>query len=140
MYANFCHTVFCLDLFVQNTSLKTYSFVSSALSIRYPIIVASFCYFVMQFDFLLNLVCFCVYFLFGGMRLRPLGTPTTMGLFYHDDDDDDDDDECGTVSGVRIRKASENTRRKLASVPHCSTQNPHNLTWDRIRAAVVESR
>jgi hypothetical protein len=126
-----------LDLSAQNTSLQAYNFVPSALSIRYPSIVASFCYFVLQFELLVNLVFFLCIFLFGGVRLSPLRTPATMGLFYHDDDDDD---KCGTVTGVRIGKGSVNTRRKLTSVPHCPTQIPEDLTWDHTRATEVESR
>jgi hypothetical protein len=48
--------------------------------------------------------------------------------------------ECGVVSGMRIGRGNGSTRRKPAPVPLCPPQIPHDLTWDRTRAAEVESR
>jgi hypothetical protein len=41
---------------------------------------------------------------------------------------------------MRIWKGNRSTRRKPAPVPLCPPQTPHDLTWDRIRAAAVGSR
>jgi hypothetical protein len=49
-----------------------------------------------------------------------------------------DDDECGAVSGMRIGKGNRSTRRKPAPVPLSPPQIPHELTWNRTRAAAVE--
>jgi hypothetical protein len=39
------------------------------------------------------------------------------------------DDECGLVGGMRIGRGIRITQRKLASVPLCPQQIPHDLTW-----------
>jgi hypothetical protein len=39
-----------------------------------------------------------------------------------------DDDECGAVGGKRIGRENRSIRRKLASVPLCSPQIPHDVT------------
>jgi hypothetical protein len=49
-------------------------------------------------------------------------------------------DECGVVGGMRIGRGNRSTRRKHAPVPLCPPQIPHDLTWDRTRAAAVGSR
>jgi hypothetical protein len=48
-----------------------------------------------------------------------------------------DDDKYGAVGGMRIDKGNRSTRRKPAPVPLCSSQIPHDLTWDRTRAAAM---
>jgi hypothetical protein len=48
--------------------------------------------------------------------------------------------EYGAVGGMRIDRGNRSTRRKLAPVPLCPPQIPHDLTWDRMRAAAVGSR
>jgi hypothetical protein len=53
---------------------------------------------------------------------------------------DDDDDECGAVGGMIIGSGNRSTCRKPAPVPLCPPQMPHDLTWDRNRAAAVGSR
>jgi hypothetical protein len=50
------------------------------------------------------------------------------------------DDECGAVGGMRIGRRNRRTRRKPAPVSYYSSQNPHDLTWARTRAADVWSR
>jgi hypothetical protein len=50
------------------------------------------------------------------------------------------DDVCEAVGGMRIGRGNRSTRRKLAQAPLCPTQIPHDLTWDRTRAAVLGSR
>jgi hypothetical protein len=73
----------------------------------------------------------------GGVRLSPLGTSTTVGLLYQPRMIDDDN---GVVGGMRIGRGNRSTRRKPAPVPLCPPQIPHDLTWDRTRAAAVGSR
>jgi hypothetical protein len=67
----------------------------------------------------------------GGIRLVrwPL-----IGLLYQPGMIDGDD-ECEAFSGMRISKGNRSTRRKPTSVPLCSPQIPHDLTWARTRAA-----
>jgi hypothetical protein len=74
----------------------------------------------------------------GGVRLSPLGTSATVGLLYQPRMIDDDD--YGAVGGMRIDKGNRSTRRKPAPVPLCPPQIPHDLTWDRTRAAAVGSQ
>jgi hypothetical protein len=50
-----------------------------------------------------------------------------------------DDYECDAVDG-RSGRGNLNTRRKPASVPLCSPQVPHDLTWARTWAAAVGSK
>jgi hypothetical protein len=69
-----------------------------------------------------------------GVRLSSLGTfatsePSVPAL--------DDDDEYGAVSGMRIGRGNQNTRRKSTRVTFCSPQIPHDLSWYR---TAVESR
>jgi hypothetical protein len=71
----------------------------------------------------------------GGVRLNPLGTSATVCLLYQPRMIDVDD--YGAVGGMRIGRGNRRTRRKPAPVPLCPPQIPHDLTWDRIRAAVV---
>jgi hypothetical protein len=73
----------------------------------------------------------------GGVRLSPLGTSATVGLLYQPRMFDDD---YGADGGMRIGRGNRNTRRKPAPVPLCPPQIPHDLTWDRIRAAAVGSQ
>jgi hypothetical protein len=56
-----------------------------------------------------------------------------------DDDDDDDDDKCGAIGGM-IARVNRNIRRKIAPVPLCPPQIPHDLTQARIRAATMGSQ
>jgi hypothetical protein len=51
-----------------------------------------------------------------------------------------DDDECGAVGGMRIGRETRSNWRTPAPVPLCPPQIPHDLTWDRTRAATVGSR
>jgi hypothetical protein len=74
----------------------------------------------------------------GGVRLSPLGTSATVGLLFQPRMIDDDD--YGTVRGMRIGRGNRSTRRKSAPVSLCPPQIPHDLTWDRTRAAAVGSR
>jgi hypothetical protein len=68
----------------------------------------------------------------GGVRLSPLGTSATVGRMI--------DDDYGALGGMRIGRGNRSTRRKPAPVPLCPPQNPHDLTWDRTRAAAVGSQ
>jgi hypothetical protein len=74
----------------------------------------------------------------GGVRLSPLGTSATVGLLYQPRMIDDYD--YGAVGGMRIGRGNRCTRRKPAPVPLCPPQIPHDLTWDRTRAAAAGSR
>jgi hypothetical protein len=73
----------------------------------------------------------------GGVRLSLLGTSATLGLLYQPRMIDDD---YGAVGGMRIGEGNRSTRRKPAPVPVCPPQIPHDLTWDRTRAAAVGSQ
>jgi hypothetical protein len=72
----------------------------------------------------------------GGVRLSPLGTSATVGLL----DQPQIIDGYGAVGGMRIGRGNRSTRRKPAPVPRCPPQIPHDLTWDRTRAATVGSQ
>jgi hypothetical protein len=72
------------------------------------------------------------------VRLSPLGTSATVGLLYQPRMIDDDD--YGAIGGMRNGRANRSTRRKPAPVPLCPPQIPHDLTWDRTRAAAVGSQ
>jgi hypothetical protein len=49
-------------------------------------------------------------------------------------------DEYGTVGGMRIGRRNRNTRRKLAPMPLCPSQIPHDLSGARTWAVALESR
>jgi hypothetical protein len=49
-------------------------------------------------------------------------------------------DEYGAVDGVRFSGRDQSTRRAPSTVPLCPPQIPHDLNWDRTRAAEVGSR
>jgi hypothetical protein len=51
-----------------------------------------------------------------------------------------DDVECGAVGGMRIGRGNRSTWWKLAPVPLFQSQIPHDSTWARTCAAVVENR
>jgi hypothetical protein len=80
---------------------------------------------------------FCFLVSLGGVRLSPLVTSATVGLLYQLWMIDDD---YGAVGGMRIGRGNRITRRKPAPVPLCPPQFPHDLTWDRTRAAAVGSQ
>jgi hypothetical protein len=67
---------------------------------------------------MLSLVSFLVSW--GGVRLSPLGTSTTVGLLYQPRMIDGDD--YGAVGGMRIGRGNRSTRRKPAPVPLCPPQ------------------
>jgi hypothetical protein len=50
------------------------------------------------------------------------------------------DDDYGAIGGMRIARGNRSTRRKPAPVPLCPPPIPHDLTWDRTRAAAVGSQ
>jgi hypothetical protein len=64
----------------------------------------------------------------------PAGTSATVGLLYQPRMVDGD---YGAVSGMKIGRGNRSTGRKPAPVPLCPPQIPHDLTWDRTRAAAV---
>jgi hypothetical protein len=76
-----------------------------------------------------------VNFPLAGVRLSPLGTSATVGLYQPRMIGDD-----GAIGGMRIGRGNRSTRRKPAPVPLCPPQIPHGLTWDRTRAATVGSQ
>jgi hypothetical protein len=75
------------------------------------------------------------FFTLGGVRLSPLGTAATIGLLYQPQMIDDGD--CGAIGGMKIVLGNRSTRRKLAPVPLCPPQIPHDLTRARTQAAAV---
>jgi hypothetical protein len=50
------------------------------------------------------------------------------------------DDDCRSVGRMIIGRENRCTLRKPAPVPFCPPHIPHDLTWDRTRAAALESR
>jgi hypothetical protein len=62
---------------------------------------------------------FFIFIITSGVRLSPLGTAATTGLFYQPQMIDDGD--CGAISGIKIGKRNRSTRRKPAIL---STTNP----------------
>jgi hypothetical protein len=68
--------------------------------------------------------CLSGYFLFkflwGGMRLSPLGTSATNWPIVPAP-------ECGALGGMRIGKGNRSTWRKPVLVPLCPPQIPHDL-------------
>jgi hypothetical protein len=79
-----------------------------------------------------------VFFSWDRVRLRPLGTSATNWPTVPAPDDG----WWGMWSSRwnEIGRGNRSTRRKPASVPLCSPQIPHNLTWALTRAAAVGSR
>jgi hypothetical protein len=71
--------------------------------------------------------------LWFGVRLA--SRPITC-LFYQPQMTEDYEE----FGGMSIGRGNGNTRRKSAPVPFCLPQIPHDLTWDRARAAAVENR
>jgi hypothetical protein len=55
----------------------------------------------------------------SGVRLSPLGTAATTGLFYQPQMIDDGD--CGAIGEMKIDRGNRSTRRKPATL---STTNP----------------
>jgi hypothetical protein len=53
----------------------------------------------------------------SGMRLSPLGTAATTGLFYQLQMIDNGD--CGEIGGMKIGKGNRSTQRKPAPVSLC---------------------
>jgi hypothetical protein len=89
----------------------------------------------------LQLHVFCFFLVsLGGVRLivNSLGTSANVDLLYQPRMVDDDD--YGAVGRMRIGRGNRSIRRKPASVPLCPPQIPHDLTWDRTRAAAVGSQ
>jgi hypothetical protein len=78
-----------------------------------------------------NIPCYFLYFYYfsHGVRESPLGTAATPWSIAPTPDDDDDD--CGAISGIRIDRGNRSTQRKLAPIPLCPPQNPHDLTRAR---------
>jgi hypothetical protein len=102
----------------NNTSIRPQSLPSSSFTVRCLPTGSVNCFF-----FLVSL---------GGVRLSPLGTWATTGLLCQPRMIDD---ECGAVGGMRIGRENRSTRRKPAPTPLWPPQIPHDLTWDRTRAA-----
>jgi hypothetical protein len=67
------------------------------------------------------------------VRLSPLGTAATIGIFHQPQMIDDCD--CGAFGGMRIGKGNRSTRIKPTPVPLCPPQILHDLT----RTAAVGS-
>jgi hypothetical protein len=65
-----------------------------------------------------------IFITFNGVRLSPLGTAATTGLFYEPQMIDDGD--CGAIGGMKIGRGNQSTRRKPAAAPFCPPQIPHD--------------
>jgi hypothetical protein len=72
----------------------------------------------------------------GGVRLSPLGTPDTNWPSYTPRMTED----YGAFGGMRIGRGNRSTRRKLAPVPLCSPQIPHDVTFDRTRRLTARAQ
>jgi hypothetical protein len=68
-----------------------------------------------------------------GVRLSPLGTAATTGVFYQPQMIDDGD--CGAMGGMKVGRVHWSTWRKPVPVSLCPPQIPHDQTWARTRAA-----
>jgi hypothetical protein len=80
----------------------------------------------------------CSYFFFlMGWDWVNLVRRLLFGLLYQPQMIDDD---CGAIGGMRIGRGNHSTRRKLASVPLCPLQIPHDLIQAGTRDAAVRSR
>jgi hypothetical protein len=77
------------------------------------------------------------FFILSGVRLSPLGTAATIGLFYQPQMIDD---ECGAVGGMKIGRGNRRTRGKPAPMPLCPPQITHDASRARTRAAEVGSQ
>jgi hypothetical protein len=73
---------------------------------------------------------------FVGWCETPLGMSATNWPIVPAPDDNDHE----AFGRIRISRKSRSTRRKVALVPLCPPQIPHDLTWDRTGAAEVGSR
>jgi hypothetical protein len=74
----------------------------------------------------------------GGVRGIHLVRGPLIGILYQSRITDDD--EYGVVSGMRIGRGAQSTRRKPAQVSLYPPQIQHDLTWDRARAVAVGNR
>jgi hypothetical protein len=86
-----------------------------------------------SFTFLpLPFIRVCYFFIIlSGVRLSPLGTAATIGLFYQPQMIDDGD--YGAIGGMKSCRGNWSTRRKPVPVPLCPPPIPHDLP----RAAAV---
>jgi hypothetical protein len=87
------------------------------------------------------IICFIMFFFIFSwgwgwvhLVLRPLFCLLYQPLMI------DDDDDCGAIGGKRIGRENRSTWRKLASVPLCPPQIPHDLIRARTWAAEVGSQ
>jgi hypothetical protein len=83
-------------------------------------------------------IYFFIIICLSGVRLSPLGTAATTGLFYQPQIIDDGD--CGAIGGMRIGRGNRSVRRIPAPAPLCALQIPHDQTRARTRAAAVGSQ
>jgi hypothetical protein len=95
------------------------------------------------YQMILNICNYCsfnIVFLISwcGLRPSPLGTASITGLLHQPQMKDDGD--CGAIGGMKIGRGNRSIRRKPAAMTLCPPQIPHDLTWDRIRAAAVRNR
>jgi hypothetical protein len=81
---------------------------------------------------------FFYFIILSGVRLGPLGTAATNGLFYQSWMLDDGD--CGAIDRMKIGRGKRSTRRIPAPAPLCPPQIPSDQTRARTRAATVGSR
>jgi hypothetical protein len=81
--------------------------------------------------------CYFIVLILNRVRLSPLGTAATIGLFYLPQMIDDSD--CGAVGGMKSGRGNRSTPRKPAPTPLCP-QIPHDQTRARTRAATVGSQ
>jgi hypothetical protein len=67
----------------------------------------------------------------------PWGTEGNHGKYLSGEADDGMINEYRAIGGMRISRRNRNSRGKVAPIPLCLPQIPHDLTWNRTRATAV---
>jgi hypothetical protein len=87
---------------------------------------------------LLLLIIIIIIIIISGVRLSPLGTASTTGLFYQPQMIDGGD--CGVISGIKVDRGNRSTQMKPSPAPLCPPQIPHDHIRARTRPAAVGSQ
>jgi hypothetical protein len=71
----------------------------------------------------------------SGVRLSSLGNAATTGLMYQPQMIEDGD--CGAISGIKIGRGNQSTRRQPAPAPICPSQIPGDHTRAQIQVTAM---
>jgi hypothetical protein len=128
----------CLARYLHNH----YRHITILFSLPSNILISSISFFISSSD-LLSFFSFFFYFysliiILSGVRLSPLGTAATTGLFYQPQMTDDGD--RGAIDGMKIGREYRSVRIKPAPALLCPPQIPHDHTRSQTRDATVGSR